>query len=812
MQSRLTESQRAAVEHFEGPLLVLAGPGSGKTRVITQRIARLIERGVSPRHILGLTFTNKAAGEMGHRVAQLVPGAKVWVSTFHRFCARLLRENSELVGLKPNFSIFDTDDQRAVIKQVLDKLNLDKSQYAPARIGGVISRMKNDLVTLDALETARHESTLDFQTVVVSRVLPDYQKLLLTSNAVDFDDLLLHMVSLMRDNPLVRRELDGQYRFILVDEYQDTNLAQYELIRSLSHDVPNLCATGDPDQSIYGWRGARIDNILKFETDFPSTKVVKLEDNFRSTKSILRAADSLIEHNQHRKQKRLRTENEVGDPIRLHRFWNGQQEGTELAAQIRAAIDNGIWQPSDIAIFYRVNWLSREIELALSRNRIPYQVAAGLAFFQRAEVKDLLAYLRAIENPADREATLRIINKPTRGIGKCTLDKLIRFADRQELTLLEAADHARQVPDLSAGPVKALLAFSELMHGLRDKAVGPVAELLRSILAETGYGEEWRSSDDEQEQQRLGNVTELILSASQFDEEAGNDRSLQAFLETTALVSDTDAVDAESGSVTLMTMHAAKGLEFPVVYIVGFEQNLIPHERALSDRDDFRRALFALEEERRLLFVGITRAMKQLHLTQCVERYSFGRPLRTLPSQFQSEFDCDAIDYTSQNPLNVKLFGKRVPVDEDSQESPSDDFLDFDFGANTDDEDAASPVTQSASEDVCFPKSSTPSFVERSPSLKVRVSRNSEHDAKPRVLFGRVTTAAALLQSQTAEADASTRYQIGQQVRHPRYGLGTVVELGQMMKRVTVTVEFGNDSRRETFVADKAPLSSVGLS
>ncbi|MCX7420989.1 MAG: UvrD-helicase domain-containing protein [Planctomycetia bacterium] len=813
MQSRLTESQRTAVEHFEGPLLVLAGPGSGKTRVITQRIARLIERGVSPRNILGLTFTNKAAEEMVHRVESLVPGSRVWVSTFHRFCARLLREYAEQVGLQSNFSIFDTDDQRGLIKRVLSGLNLDSAQYAPARIGSAISRMKNDLVTLNQVVQTQQEAAFDFQSVVVAKVLPEYQKLLRESNAVDFDDLMLHVVSLLRDNPDLRSELDQQYRFILVDEYQDTNLAQYELIRGLAHDVPNLCATGDPDQSIYGWRGARIDNILRFESDYPDAEVVRLEDNFRSTKSILRAADSLIEHNIHRKAKRLRTHNEAGDDIKLHRFWNGQQEADKLALQIKADVEAGVWNWSDVAIFYRVNWLSREVEMALSRHQVPYQVAAGLAFYDRAEVKDMLAYLRAIENPADRAAMSRVINNPPRGIGKSSLEKLTRFADKHELTLPEAASHAREIPELSAAPTKALLAFAELMHGLRDKAAGPVAILLRAILAETGYGKEWDASDDEQEQQRLGNVTELILAAQQYDETAGEEGSLQAFLETTALVSDSDAIDRDAGAVTLMTLHAAKGLEFPVVFILGFEQNLIPHERAVNDQDDYRRALSALEEERRLLFVGITRAMKQLHLTQCVERYSFGRPLHTLPSQFQTEIEFETVDHTSESPFEIK-FGKRKKpsYDEDSQEVP-DDFLDFDFGAsgpseqireqsfgdrpvkyevNIDDADVlAEPVIESVVKSFDEPvvsKSPTRSF----PDLK-----------------SKLTTGAALLQSRTAES--APLFAIGNTVRHPRYGIGKVIEVGQIMRRQSVTVEFPQDARRETFVAEKCPLTQVGL-
>lgn len=794
MQSRLTESQREAVEHFRGPLLVLAGPGSGKTRVITHRIARLIERGVSPRRMLALTFTNKAAEEMSHRVDFLVPGSRVWVSTFHRFCARLLREYAELVGLHSNFTIFDTDDQRALIKRALSDLDLDSTQYAPAKINAAISRMKNELITPDVVEAARREQvTMDFQTIVTARIYPEYQRRLRESNAVDFDDLLLHVVSLLQTNPELRSELDHQYEYILVDEYQDTNKAQYEIIRALAHDVPNLCVTGDPDQSIYGWRGARIDNILRFESDYPDAQVVRLEENFRSTQSILRVADSLIEHNVHRKAKRLKTDNESGDEVKLHRFWTGKDEAEEIASQIRRDIEAGVWEWSDIAIFYRVNWLSREIELALGRNRVPYQVAAGLAFYERAEVKDMLAYLRTIENPADRAATLRIINNPPRGIGKSTLEKLIRFADRHELTLVEAAEHAREIPELSAGPTKALLAFSELMRGLREKATGPVAELLRAVLSETSYGDDWRESDDEHEQQRLGNVIELITSAQQFDEHAGESRSLQTFLETTSLVSDTDFVDESSGKVTLMTLHAAKGLEFPVVYIVGFEQNLIPHERAMYEQEDLRRMQMALEEERRLLFVGMTRAMKQLHLTSTVERHSFGRPLRTVRSQFETEIRCEEIDHTALR----QTFSRSVTSDEEhNQESSHEDWLDFDFGATA--------QARSLSEDADLAE-------EQSSDSSLDRKADSTRASDSVTLKSKLTTGAALLRSQVETTDAATSFAVGDAVRHPRYGLGKVIELGRMMKRQTLIVRFDQDNRTETFVAEKCPLTQVGL-
>ena len=632
MQDELTARQREAVEHENGPLLVLAGPGSGKTRVITRRMARLVERGVEPHRILAMTFTNKAAEEMAERVSGLVGDRQVRVSTFHRFCARLLRRRATLVGLEPNYTILDTADQRQVVRGVLSDIGQDPAKYPPARIAARISRAKNDRVTAEDFSRLHNWRAGNDIDAVVERVFPRYQQFLLQANAVDYDDLLLHVDRLLSDNPELRAELDAYYQYVLVDEYQDTNLVQYRIVRALSHDLPNLCATGDPDQSIYGWRGARLDNILEFESDYPDAVVVRLEQNFRSTGAILEAADSLIAHNRKRKIKSLVTDNPRGEPVELWQFSTGVDEADGVSRIIRAAVDDGRQQFSDFAIFYRVNSMSRQLEMALSRWGVPFQVIAGVAFYERAEVKDLLAYLRLVENPSDDAAFNRIVNKPPRKIGRVTRSRLVAWAGEQRLNLLEAAGRAAELPELKRQPVAALERFASMMQEFSLADAGSVETLLQRVIERTGYMAGWGTARTEQEIERRAVVEELVSAARQYDAAAGDERRLGEFLETTSLVADTDALDPDAGTVTLMTLHAAKGLEFPSVIILGVEQNLLPHERAL--RAD---SASELEEERRLLFVGITRAIGSLALTLVGERDRHGRSLTAIPSQFLNE-------------------------------------------------------------------------------------------------------------------------------------------------------------------------------
>ena len=804
----LTVAQRAAVEHFEGPLLVLAGPGSGKTRVITRRIARLIERGVHPSEILAITFTNKAAREMGDRVQMLLPGSRIWVSTFHRFCSRLLRERGSAVGLQRNFSIFDTSDQLQVIRQVLSDLNLDSTHFPPAKIGQRISQAKNELLTPERYLTKYGEGIGTHLEAVVSKVYPRYQKQLLEANAVDFDDLLVHVARMLEENEELRQDLDQRYRFILVDEYQDTNKAQYQIVASLSQLEPNLCATGDPDQSIYGWRGARIENILQFERDFPNVKVIRLEDNFRSTPEILKTADGLIANNVQRKVKRLQTTKPSGEPVEMRLYADGQAEAIGIANEIRAMVEAGEREWKDFAVFYRVNSLSRSLETSLARMKIPYQVAGGVAFFERMEVKDLLGYLRLIENPADRVAFLRVVNTPARGIGKSSLDKLVRWADSNVIGLLDAARQPGAVPDLPKKAVVQLRAFASLIDELALMAAGsssddlfssvanesdqggfdfgdneadvpeqgPVETLLRTVIQRTGYDRQFDELDED-DIQRRSNIDELVSAARLYDlQEHENERvpTLGGFLETASLSQDIDSLDDASGAVTLMTMHAAKGLEFPVVYIIAVEQNLIPHERSLREND--RRQI---EEERRLLFVGITRAEEKLVLTQTLRREVHGRSVSTITSDFYRELIVELRDCTDEE----SFFSNEAEHDE----------------ANVDGDDAA--LRQATRDDHQAGIRSTP---RREPKPK----------KKPRgitSLDGRLTTGAALQSGSDAKVELRVGLSVGMQVRHPRYGRGTVVDVSGMARMRTVIVEFEQDQRRESFIEAKSPLQPIGL-
>ena len=744
--SDLTTAQRQVVEHMTGPLLVLAGPGSGKTRVITRRIARLVERGIDSRRILAITFTNKAASEMGERVAALLPGCAVQVSTFHKFCARLLRQRAEMVGLRSNYSIYDTTDQKSLIRRIFRDLDIDAKICSPARIAARISRAKNDLMSADEFSRQFRESIGDHIQAITARVYPEYQRRLFASNAVDFDDLLLYVVDLLSNNPELRRYYDERYQYVLVDEYQDTNAAQYRIVTALSQTHSNLCATGDPDQSIYGWRGARIDNILRFERDFPQTTVIRLEENFRSTGHILRAADSLIAHNVHRKAKSLVTDNPLGEPVELRRYRDAEHEADEIAREIRAAVDAGSRPYRDFAVFYRVNALSREIERAMSRHHVPFQVAAGTAFYERAEVKDLLAYLQLVHNPDNQAAFLRIVNVPRRGIGRVTVNRLTAWASLRNVNLPEAAVRATEIPELSKRTARKLVQFASMLEEFRRLPVDSIKDLLTTVIERTGYGAEWADSESELDRQRLANVGELVTATGQYDQLSEESGSLEGFLETTSLTSDIDGLDETAGTVTLMTLHAAKGLEFPVVYTIAVERDLIPHARALGGND-----LSQVEEERRLLFVGITRARERLILTHTAERSIRGQSASSIPSSFLSEMRLVHRDLTT------------VAADEFTGENRADA-----SGKNP-----SGPATSS--------------------------------DARPRL-----TTAADLLNGNAREAELPRGFSVGMTVRHPQDGLGTVVETGGFSRRRTVTVEFCDTGQTRTFVVSLCPLQPVG--
>lgn len=629
----LNGAQREAVKHIDGPMLVLAGPGSGKTRVVTHRIAHLLREGVPASAILALTFTNKAAEEMRTRVERLAPGRRPWVSTFHRFGARLLREYAELVGLTPNFTIYDADDARATLRRVIETHHVRTAHYTPDRIAGAISSAKNQLVTPEKFEP-RVGSPLSR---VVAEVYPLYQQRLLASSAVDFDDLLLHVAVMLHKNAELRAQLDERFQYILVDEYQDTNRAQYVMLRALSVDHPNLAATGDPDQSIYGWRGADINNILQFENDFPQVKVVRLEQNYRSTQSVLRVADQLIRCNLRRKPKALFTDNGPGRPVRLTQYATQDEEARRIAETIAAEVAAGRRRPRDFAVFYRINALSRSIERAMHEAGVPYQMIRGQEFYQRKEIKDVLAYCQLANNPRDDQAALRAINTPPRGIGRKSIDRLAEHAYVRGTCLMDAVRDASHVEGLQPRAVKLVLGFAKLVERLGEISAAPVEEILGTILAETRYRELLAESESEDDLNRLANIEELLTDARQFDERNSGGGQLELYLENAWLVNETDDWESDTDKTTLMTLHAAKGLEFPCVFIVAVEQGLLPHERSINDQEQ-------MEEERRLAFVGITRAKEELQLSYAAYRDFRGQRRLTVPSPFLLEIPREELE------------------------------------------------------------------------------------------------------------------------------------------------------------------------
>ncbi len=660
----LTPAQREAAAHLDGPLLILAGPGSGKTRVVTHRVANLLLHGVPPSQILALTFTNKAADEMRQRVERLTQRGGVWMGTFHAFCARLLRRYAPLVGLHENYSIYDADDSRRVLKQVLGESEFAVTHTSPEAIANAISWAKNSLVTADQY-LPRANSTVG---AVVARIYPEYQQRLIASNACDFDDLLLHVATLLREQDELRAQLDARYRFILVDEYQDTNLAQYAIVRALSIDHPNLAVTGDPDQSIYGWRGANLSNILEFEKDFTQVKVVRLEQNFRSTPNILRVADHLISFNVRRKPKKLFTDNPPGTSVRLVVWPTGQDEADGIGQRISEEIRAGRCRPRDCAVFYRINALSRSVEHALRLQGIPYQIVNGLEFYQRKEIKDVLAYLHLLNNPQNDLALLRIINTPARGIGKTTVERLTNYARRQRLSLLEAARQSGLIESIQKRTATQIAKFVAAYDRMSLHAGGPLHETMVSVLHESGYRNALADSDAEEDQERLANVEELLTAAEEFDRQhPETEHALELFLEQAALVADTDALETQQDRVTLMTLHAAKGLEFPVVYIIAVEHGLLPHERSIEDAEK-------LEEERRLLFVGITRAKQELQLSCAQYRAFRGDRGPTIPSQFLMELPREELSYSEPVAYHADFDDDEEDLDDFDDDLDSESF------------------------------------------------------------------------------------------------------------------------------------------
>ncbi|MBN1362618.1 MAG: UvrD-helicase domain-containing protein [Sedimentisphaerales bacterium] len=620
---QLTPSQRQAVSHREGPLLVLAGPGSGKTRVITYRIAALIESGVRPYHICAITFTNKAAEEMRQRAVALGASSGAYISTFHSLCVRILRRYAAAADIHPNFSIYDAADQSRCMKEAIKDCNLDSTNFPPARMLDAVSTLKNKLIDADAF-TSRAE---DFFSRTLAQVYTRYQTLLAERNGLDFDDLLMKAALLLENDASVCAELADRFQYLLIDEYQDTNHAQYRLAKALALRHGNICATGDPDQSIYRWRGADIRNILAFEKDWPQAMVVKLEENFRSTAAILRVADSLIARNANRKAKSLVAVRTDDGKVLVESYEDERAEADTVAGQVDSLLGGGV-RAGSVAVFYRVNAMSRALEEAFIRHRVPYQVVRGIEFYNRKEIRDLLAYLKVLANPADEVALMRIINTPARGIGKVTIDHARNHAARHGISLSQALAQADQIAALNKGAQVKLTAFAKMLDAFRRAAAGKVAPLAERVFAESGLEESLQKGGAEG-QNALENVSELINAAALYDRQA-EEPSLIDWLQQISLFSDTDAYDAASERVALMTLHAAKGLEFDHVFVIGLEDGLLPHERGSASADD-------LEEERRLFFVGVTRAKTNLRVSYARYRTVRGQCQRTVASPFLFE-------------------------------------------------------------------------------------------------------------------------------------------------------------------------------
>jgi DNA helicase-2/ATP-dependent DNA helicase PcrA len=627
----LNPPQLEAVTHGDGPLLILAGPGSGKTRVITRRVAYLLRQGVKPYHILAITFTNKAAGEMRQRIETLLPGNRVWISTFHSMGARLLRIYAERLGLDRNFTIYDQNDRTRLVKSAVEDSRIDTVRITPERIEAAISRAKNQLMGPGKYA----EQADDFFAQTVARVYPVYEKKLRAANALDFDDLLYWPAMALRNDAELRAELDARFRHVLIDEYQDTNLAQYAIAHGLSRDHPNLCVVGDPNQSIYKFRGSDIKNILNFERDFPSAKVIGLDINYRSTNAILQTANNLIRRHPGRHLD-LRTDNPRGKPVGVLTFETSLDEAEGIAQRVAAAVKEGHRAFRDFAIFLRTNALSRGLEQAFVKHRIPYQIVKGLAFFDRKENRDVLAYLRLLVNPRDDLSFLRAVNEPPRGVGKVSLEHLHLHADPREIPLLEAAEVVDRIPAIKGKAAKGLQEFAKLMRELGTFRDAQPDEVIRQVLDRSGYRAMLADSTDPDDQDRLANIEELITAAKQFTEEDA-DYTIADFLENITLASDVDGWDSTQNCVSVMTLHSSKGLEFPIVYIVAVEQGLLPHERSLAKEED-------VEEERRLTFVGMTRAREELYLCHSRLREFRGQSLYAVPSMFLDELPHENVE------------------------------------------------------------------------------------------------------------------------------------------------------------------------
>ncbi|NFE74364.1 DNA helicase PcrA [Clostridium botulinum] len=642
LKSLLNKEQYEGAITIDGQLLILAGAGSGKTRVLTYRMAHMIEdMGIAPYNILAITFTNKAAKEMKDRVISLI-GSKaenMWISTFHSTCVRILRREIDKIGYTSNFTIYDTSDQKVLIKECMKLLNINDKDISDQEILSKIGKAKD---TMQTAQSFMRQNESNFREKKIAEAYEMYQRRLKENNALDFDDLIFKAVELFKSNPEVLDFYQNKFKYIMVDEYQDTNGAQYELIKLLASKYKNICVVGDDDQCIYQWRGADIQNILDFEKDYPNAKVIKLEQNYRSKSNILNAANVVIVNNANRKSKVLRTEQEAGDKIKIYRAFSDSDEGDFVSKQIAEIKSKENKEYKDFAILYRTNAQSRIFEESLRRRGIPYKIVGGTRFYDRKEIKDILAYLKAIVNPRDDVSLKRIINVPKRSIGDATVSKIQEFANSFELDMWDALMEVRTIPTLTPRNANNIEVFTNLMEefmSLSESA--PISVLIESILKDTGYLKQLEASKEIEDKSRIENLKELVSDAVDF-EKNNEDKSLAAYLEKVSLVQDTDKIEEQEDTIVLMTVHSAKGLEFPVVFMVGMENGIFPGNMSFEKESE-------MEESRRLCYVGITRAKETLFMTSAEVRRVFGRTVAYSQSDFINEIKPDLKEYVSGN-------------------------------------------------------------------------------------------------------------------------------------------------------------------
>ena len=788
----LNDKQKEAVLHTEGPLLVLAGAGSGKTRVLTHRIAHLIKnKDVSPWSILAITFTNKAAAEMRERIGALIGEEMVkdmWISTFHAMCVRILRRNSERLGYGRYFTIYDTSDQKALLKDIMKQLNINEKNHPISGVLGEISNQKNQFITADEYAKTAGE---DYRNKVIAQIYAHYQKKLRENDAMDFDDLMLNTCILFRDHKDVLEFYQNKFRYILVDEYQDTNGVQYQLVQMLAKKYKNLCVVGDDDQSIYGWRGADIRNILDFERDFDNASVIRLEQNYRSTQNILDAANKVVAHNHGRKVKNLWTENDKGEPITILQMDNEYREADAVSEIIVRGIDQGEYEFKDYAILYRTNAQSRVMEEKMIKNGIPYRLLGGTRFYERKEVKDMLAYLRTVANTKDDVSMKRIINVPKRGIGASSLETITRYANVQGMDFYEATKLVKEMSILGNGPALKVLGFVALIEELREVAEdGNIPHLLETIIEKTSYRDYLRQTDGEDYQDRIANIEELVSKAAAYMEVA-EEPSLAGFLEDVALVADVDNYDQHSNSIVLMTLHSAKGLEFPVVFMPGMEEGLFPSYMSLTEGED------KVEEERRLCYVGITRAREKLYMLYAQQRTLFGRTQGCTNSRFIKELPREL---TNLSALDRKA-AQKPQYTQTMSSTANKQSLNTGVAARGSAADyfAGKLNTQSASGTTT--RLATPTSTNGQMKLNTAYtnplspfSRNAIGGNQPSNYKPTVGGVGKKIENLPTVSDS---YTIGEKVKHKMFGTGTIKDVDHTEDDVFVTIVFDKGQEKK---------------